>query len=136
LPVVLTRSKRNSLNSKDAATNPRRAPGLAAGLILAFQAITPTLAADSPPPVEPPSQQQTQYAVAGLAPYARPANAPVVRSVHRDEQWRAQALRGVSEPLPASLSFLDNQGAWYTPFNLPGMTGPYDIRGLHSAPAR
>ena len=27
--------------------------------------------------------------------------------------------------------FLEDQGNWYTPFNHPGMTGRYDIRGWH-----
>ncbi len=111
-------------------------PGLAAGLLLALYAVTPTLAADNPPPANLPSQQQTSYPVAGLAPYARPAGAPVEHSVLKTEKWRAQALHGVSDPVPASLKFLDDQGAWYTPFDLPGMPGPYDIRGFHSAPSR
>jgi hypothetical protein len=37
----------------------------------------------------------------------------------------------VSQPYPASLRFLEDQGNWYTPFNRPGMLPPYDIRGWH-----
>ena len=111
-------------------------PGFAAGAILALFAFSPALAADGTPSASPTPQQQKQYPVAGLAPYARPEGAPVEGSVRRTESWRAQALRGVSDPVPASLKFLDDQGAWYTPFDLPGMTGPYDIRGFHSAPRR
>jgi hypothetical protein len=39
---------------------------------------------------------------------------------------------GVSKPRPASLSWFADQGGWYTPFNRPGATGPYDIRGWHT----
>lgn len=70
--------------------------------------------------------------VAGLAPYQRPADAPVIKEFARDDAWRANALRGVSQPPPTSiLKFLDFQGAWYTPFTHPGMPGPYDLRGMH-----
>ena len=69
--------------------------------------------------------------IAGVHPDRRPDNAPVVTSVDHDETWQAVALLGVSEPYPASLGFLADQGAWYTPFNHPGMTGPYDIRHWH-----
>lgn len=72
--------------------------------------------------------------VAGLEPDRRPAGQPTIDKVVRPEGWRKQALRGVSEPIPESLNFLDNQGAWYTPFRKPGMDGRYDIRGLHAAP--
>jgi len=74
------------------------------------------------------------YPVAGLAPYERPAGAPVIKAFERSETWRAQALRGVSQPPPESvLRFLDSQGAWYTPFTHAGMPGYYDLRGLHEA---
>lgn len=42
-----------------------------------------------------------------------------------------RALTGVEPPYPASLRFLEDQGAWHTPFIHPGMTGPYDIRRWH-----
>jgi hypothetical protein len=76
-----------------------------------------------------------RYPVAGLAPQARPAGAPTISSFERTAAWRANALKGVSEPYPPSLNFLDNQGAWYTPFSRPGMPTPYDLRGLHASGA-
>lgn len=73
--------------------------------------------------------------IAGLAPYERPAGAPVVKSVGMTPEARAQATRGVAQPLPPGLGFLNDQGAWYTPFTQPGMPGVYDIRGMHKAVA-
>ena len=72
--------------------------------------------------------------VAGSAPYRRPANAPVVKTFAASAEWRKAALIGVTEPLPASLKVLDSQGAWYTPFDQPGMPGYYDLRGMHAVP--
>jgi len=69
--------------------------------------------------------------IAGLNPGQRPANAPVITEVFKNQAWYARALTGVSQPYPYSLHFLDDQGNWYTPFNRPGMTGYYDIRGWH-----
>ena len=69
--------------------------------------------------------------VAGLAPNQRPAGAPVIQEFAPSADWRTQSLAGVSEPIPASLDFIDSQGAWYTPFNQPGMPGYYDLRNLH-----
>lgn len=72
------------------------------------------------------------YPVAGLAPFQRPANAPVqTASPALDAR---QALHGVSSPIPDSLKFLNDQGGWFNPFTHPGMTGPYDLRGWHAAP--
>jgi hypothetical protein len=76
-----------------------------------------------------------EFPVAGTQPYARPAGAPTVTEVRRDEAWYARALTGVSQPIPPSLRWLDDQGNWYTPFTRPGMPPPYDIRGWHSGPA-
>ncbi len=70
--------------------------------------------------------------IAGTAPSARPAEAPQITVFTPAPEWRAQALHGVAQPYPPSLSWLDDQGAWFTPFIHPGMTGPYDIRGWHS----
>jgi hypothetical protein len=70
--------------------------------------------------------------VAGTQPDRRPVNAPVLKTYEKSAQWYANALAGVSEPVPASLHFLENQGAWFTPFTRPGMTGRYDIRGRHA----
>jgi hypothetical protein len=72
------------------------------------------------------------YPVAGLAPYQRPVNAPVQVANHISDMKRA--LHGVSSPIPDSLKFLHDQGGWFNPFIHPGMTGPYDLRGWHSAP--
>jgi hypothetical protein len=72
--------------------------------------------------------------VAGLVPHQRPQGAPVIREFARTADWRTRALTGVSEPLPASLDFLNRQGAWYTPFDNPGMPGYYDLRAWHRGP--
>lgn len=75
--------------------------------------------------------------VAGLAPFERPAGAPVVRNVARTPEWRAKVTHGIAQPLPSGLAFLNDQGAWYNPFVQPGMPGYYDIRGWHKkAPAK
>lgn len=66
-------------------------------------------------------------------PSQRPVNAPVA-TFERGIGWYTGALAGIAKPYPYSLMFLDNQGAWYTPFNRPGMPGYYDIRGLHPHP--
>lgn len=75
------------------------------------------------------------YPVAGTAPDARPPEAPRLESFAKDGAWYRRALTGITPPYPASLRFLEDQGAWYTPFNVPGMTGRYDIRTWH-APLR
>lgn len=72
-----------------------------------------------------------QTTVAGLRPDQRPEGAPTIRTFEQSRAWRQAATAGVTAPLPPSLKFLDNQGAWYTPFNRRGMPGPYDIRKLH-----
>lgn len=69
--------------------------------------------------------------VAGLRPSQRPAGAPVIHEMQKEGQWYREALTGVLPPYPYSLKFLEDQGAWSTPFNRPGMTGRYDIRGWH-----
>jgi hypothetical protein len=69
--------------------------------------------------------------IAGLAPYERPAGAPVIKNVTRTPEWRAKVTQGVAQPLPSGLGFLNDQGAWYSPFAQPGMPGYYDIRGWH-----
>ena len=71
------------------------------------------------------------YPVAGVEPSQRPADAPVIRELEKGEAWYRRAVFGISTPYPSSLRFLDQQGAWHTPFNHPGMTAPYDIRGWH-----
>lgn len=71
------------------------------------------------------------YPVAGLTPWQRPTPAP--RLTADPPLNRKIALHGVSEPVPASIRFLDNQGGWHTPFTHPGMPGPYDLRGWHAS---
>lgn len=78
-----------------------------------------------------PAVAQESYAIAGLAPQARPAGAPVVASFEKASDWHENALSGVGKPHPPGLGFLASQGVWYTPFIHPGMPGPYDLRGWH-----
>jgi len=73
----------------------------------------------------------TAYPIAGTAPDQRPEGAPVVADFPKNADWYNSALRGVDRPYPKSLQFLEDQGAWYTPFTRPGMTGRYDIRHWH-----
>jgi len=87
------------------------------GVVLALVGITAAADGDDP--------------VAGLAPDVRPAGAPRIEIYAKDGAWYRQALHGVLPPYPASLRFLEDQGAWHTPFTVPGMTGPYDIRNWH-----
>ena len=70
--------------------------------------------------------------VAGTTPDRRPEGAPRIERVERDTAWWARFHHGISEPLPPHLGGQD-QGAWYTPFNRPGMLPPYDLRGWHDA---
>lgn len=74
---------------------------------------------------------RAEYPVAGLKPDQRPEGAPIVSETGKGDVWRQRALTGVSAPYPPSLRFLEDQGNWYTPFDRPGMTGPYDLRGWH-----
>lgn len=69
--------------------------------------------------------------IAGLTPSQRPEGAPVLTEMSKDAAWYERALAGVDQPYPASLRFLEDQGAWFSPFEHPGMTGPYDIRYWH-----
>lgn len=77
------------------------------------------------------SAAATTMNLAGLTPWQRPAGAPVITEVNHGSPWYAQALHGLNPPYPASFRFLEDQGNWHTPFNRPGMTDPYDIRGWH-----
>lgn len=72
-----------------------------------------------------------EYPIAGVEPSQRPQGAPIIEWVQHDKSWYQYALTGIQPPYPPSLYFLDNQGYWHTPFNRPGMTGRYDIRGWH-----
>ena len=71
------------------------------------------------------------YPIGGTTPSQRPAGAPTITTVNHDGAWYRHALTGVVPPYPASLRFLEDQGNWHTPFNRPGATGPYDIRGWY-----
>ena len=70
--------------------------------------------------------------IAGTTPSERPVVAPVITEVVKDVAWYKNALRGVEQPYPKSLQFLESQGNWFTPFTHAGMTGRYDIRGWHT----
>ncbi len=75
--------------------------------------------------------------VAGVTPDRRRADIPVIREVKRAKDWQKQALTGISKPYPEHvLRFLKDQGNWFTPFDHPGMTGRYDIRGWHAKAGR
>lgn len=74
---------------------------------------------------------QESYPIAGTAPDRRPDGAPVIRELTKDDAWYSRALTGLEPPYPASFRFLEDQGNWYTPFNHPGGTGRYDIRGWY-----
>lgn len=72
--------------------------------------------------------------IAGVNPSIRPPDAPVVTTITKDAEWYSRALYGVEKPYPYSLHFLEDQGNWFTPFNHPGMTDRYDLRGWFSKP--
>ena len=78
-----------------------------------------------------PAANASGYPIAGVDPSQRPAGAPQILNVDRTGAWYQSALHGVTRPYPNSLRFLEDQGNWHTPFNRPGMTGRYDIRGWH-----
>lgn len=92
--------------------------------------------AETKPTAEPakvaaPADPLAGVFIAGTAPHQRPENAPVVKEMNKDKAWYDKAVTGVSRPFPWNLKFLENQENWFTPFNRPGMTGKYDIRGWH-----
>ena len=75
--------------------------------------------------------------IAGTEPSQRPVGAPVLATFTKNAAWYSTALGGIeAPPYPFSLRFLEDQGAWYTPFNRPGLTGPYDIRNWHDPASR
>ena len=109
---------------------PRMGGGMVAALTGLMLAMTwPTLAAASAPSPDSPF-------IAGVRPDRRPEAAPVLKAYDKDAAWYDRALHGVSEPYPYSLKFLEDQGAWFTPFIHPGMTPPYDIRHWHRSATR
>ena len=78
-----------------------------------------------------PASRAGEVYVAGVIPDHRREDAPRVLAPSHPKAWYVAAVRGVEPPYPPSLFFLDSQGDWYTPFNRPGMTGRYDLRGWH-----
>ena len=77
------------------------------------------------------AQESEPSFVSGLTPDRRPEGVPQITEVEKGGAWYQHALEGVESPYPASLRFLEDQGAWYTPFTHRGMTSPYDIRDMH-----
>jgi hypothetical protein len=84
--------------------------------------------------VAPLADAATGAAIAGLAPYQRPDGAPQITAAPANDSPGSRFLHGVTQPVPASLKFLSDQGNWYSPFSQPGMPGPYDIRGWYTNP--
>ncbi|MBL8565568.1 MAG: hypothetical protein JNM89_07630 [Hyphomicrobiaceae bacterium] len=82
------------------------------------------------------AQEPTDQFIAGTKPDRRPDRAPRIQTLDHDADWRAAALRGVSKPIPSSLRFVDDQGAWFTPFTRRNMPPPYDIRALYPPTSR
>ena len=74
---------------------------------------------------------QTAQYVAGFDAARRPPDALAIVLFEQTPPWLAQALKGIAEPR-TGLGFMKDQGAWYTPFNRPCSSGPYDIRGLYN----
>jgi hypothetical protein len=69
--------------------------------------------------------------VAGLQPDRRPAAAPRLAAVVADAALKQRRLAGISQPWPGNVERIAEQGAWFSPMFAPGMTGRYDLRGLH-----
>lgn len=123
------------------ATRPQQHTGLVAEKAPpAAPVVTDSPQAETATPSEPASSETSQAEpasapeplfIAGTTPWERPPAAPFLVPEPKDASWYKNALTGIAPPYPASLSFLEDQGAWYTPFNHPGMTAPYDIRHWH-----
>ena len=90
------------------------------GLAMALSAVAVPVFAQAPTPF-----------IAGTAPSVRPNGAPTITEFRPDAAWTTRALSGVSEPYPASLGFLRDQGPWFTPFIHPGFSDQYDLRAWH-----
>lgn len=78
---------------------------------------------------------QTPGPVAGLHPDRRPDGAPQLSRFSMTEAQIAQALRGVEGVPPGNLRSIVSAGAWWVPLRQPGMTAPYDPRGMHAGAA-
>lgn len=72
---------------------------------------------------------QTPEFIAGLRPYERPAQAPKLTEAPKTSL--ELAAHGIENLVKEQFTWWADQGAWFTPFKVPGMTGPYDIRSLH-----
>lgn len=72
--------------------------------------------------------------IAGLTPYERPVGAPTIKAVTRTPEQAVKLTTGIAQALPPGIEWMKDQGAWYSPFTLPGMVGYYDVRGWHGAP--
>lgn len=70
--------------------------------------------------------------IGGTTPSVRPARAPVIETFAMTREDEKTFFHGVSKPYPPSLMFVNKQGAWFTPFSHPGMSGKYDLRDWHN----
>lgn len=77
--------------------------------------------------------QDSAPPVAGLQPDRRPDAAPVLRTAPVDAAIKNTRLTGITAPWPGNVERIAEQGAWYSPMFHPGMGGPYDLRGWHTA---
>ncbi len=84
----------------------------------------------------PVAAQTAAPPVAGLAPDERPEGAPRITTLAVDNALKQQRLHGISLPWPGNVERIAEQGAWYSPMFRPGLTGRYDLRGLHPAALR
>lgn len=75
--------------------------------------------------------QAVDAPVAGLQPDRRPVAAPRLLEAPVDADLRQRRLAGISQPWPGNVERIAEQGGWYSPMFLPGMSGPYDLRGWH-----
>lgn len=69
--------------------------------------------------------------ISGLQPDRRPDEAPRITTAVVDQALKEQRLKGISQPRPGNLETIAAQGNWYSPLFQPGLTGRYDLRGLH-----
>lgn len=84
--------------------------------------------AGDPVTAQPPADEGF---IAGSAPYHRPTGAPTMPAPDGGEARLARLARGVEAPIPDGVARLNVPGRWFTPFEHPGMTAPYDLRGWH-----
>ncbi|MCX7945619.1 MAG: hypothetical protein N2557_01405 [Hydrogenophilus sp.] len=71
--------------------------------------------------------------IGGTQPDRRPLNAPIQTQPLTEQKRERVASHGISAPIPGNIpKIIKDQGGWYTPFNRPGMTSYYDLRGWHA----